>query len=93
MSGLRCWPGAIAAVVHSPMGLNTDKWVECVGLVGAHSEYGPVWRVRARSRQLVTDMGVVCAACDIPDAWLRPLTPPPAADTTTADKPQPVEAA
>ncbi len=93
MSGLRCWPGAVAVIVRSPLGLNLDKWVECVAVVGVHTEHGAVWRVKARSRQLVTDMGVRCAACDVPDAWLRPITPPPGTEVTTTDADKPVEVA
>lgn len=70
---MKCKPGSLAYISTSPLGLNQGRVVECVRIVGTHSEFGPVWRVQSKGKQLVTDMGIVCIACDVPDAWLTPI--------------------
>jgi len=89
---MNCKSGDIAVIVHSPLQMNLGKLVDVVTLMGNHSEFGPIWRIRAKGRSLVTDLGIVCAACDIPDAWLRPIRGEPTAEDTPADAdlPQPV---
>lgn len=70
---MKCKPGQLAYISTSPMGMNLGRVVQCVKVVGSHSEFGPVWRVQSKGHQLVTDMGIVCVACDVPDAWLTPI--------------------
>lgn len=79
---MKCKPGQLAYITHSPLGMNQGRVVECVRIVGAHSEFGPVWRVQSKGRQLVTELGIVCVACDVPDAWLTPIND---ADPDTSD--------
>ena len=89
MSGLRCWPGAMAVIVRSA-NRNEGRTVECVSLTHGSGELGtgPRW---------VTDPPVFDRwgrVRPVLDSCLRPITPPPGTDCTTheADKPQPVEA-
>ena len=70
---MRCKPNQMAWISTSPLGLNLGRVVECVKVIGTHSEHGPVWRVTSKGKSLVTDMGIVCAACDVPDSWLTPI--------------------
>lgn len=70
---MRCKQGQLAYITTSPMGFNLGRVVECIKVTGTHSEFGPVWRVQSKGKQLVTDMGVVCIACDVPDSWLTPI--------------------
>lgn len=91
---MNCVAGDLALIVRSPLGLNLNTLVDVVTLMGNHSELGPIWRVRAKGRSLVTELGIVCAACDIPDAWLKPIRDADGPDETLswAGKPQPIEA-
>lgn len=70
---MRCKPNQMAWISTSPLGLNLGRVVQCVKVVGTHSEFGPVWRVTSKGKELVTDLGVVCVSCDVPDAWLTPI--------------------
>ena len=98
MSGrLRCWPEALAVIVHSVAG-NEGKVVRCVRFVGdpwprgADGEHIDCWEV---DRDLPGVGGWIERDRFISDSRLRPITPPPGTDCTAtdADKPQPVEAA
>ncbi len=113
MSGLRCWPGALAYITHPS---DFGHMVEVLYLeprehytlpdgFPAFSVGGPnqsMWVIKAMGKPFAatvyraggrTPRRAMYAACE--DRWLRPITPPPGAEDTptTADKPQPVEAA
>ena len=101
MSGLRCWPGALAIVVRAKLPENVGLLVRCIELVPLDAGAGPMWMTEcARPAPSVwihsgrPSPGLEHRAL-CPDAWLRPITPPPGTDCTThdADKPQSVEAA
>ena len=76
---MRVAKGDKARIVNGIFGTNWGKIVQVGELVGEHSKYGPVWRVRSLGRDLVTEYGALGPTCDCPDEWLRPLpktTPP-----------------
>jgi hypothetical protein len=89
MDGLRCWPDCLAIVTKSYAG-NDGKAVRCIRLATemellAHwfeDQSGPVWVI---DRKLKADNGERIALAF--DHCLRPVTPPPATDTTTTDTP------
>ncbi len=105
MSGLRCWPGCLAEIVDDrefPQNngirgvvigrASEDKFGELWGEEWEFRPAAPIlgWDDAERTRFSLSVPGYPLA---VYDRSLRPITPPPAADTTTADKPQPVEAA
>lgn len=98
MSGLRCWPGCLAVVNRSKLGVNVGI-VVTVGEFAGLGPDGPMWWTYSdRPRPVIgSNTGVIRLKTRgrSPDAWLTPITPPPGTDCTThdADKPQPVEAA
>ena len=73
---MRVAKGDKARIVNGIFGTNWGKIVQVGELVGEHSKYGPVWRVRSLGRDLVTEYGAVGPTCDCPDEWLRPLDCP-----------------
>ncbi len=91
---MNCKPGDLAVIVRSAEGQSIGQIVDCIALDGKHSEFGPVWRVRANSRGLVTIHGTLAAVCHVPDAWLRPIRDQDGPDEATqwVGKPATVEA-
>lgn len=105
MSGLRCWPGCLAEVVDDRefpqnngvrgvvVGRATeDEFGELWGEEWSFKPASPLWAWDDDERtQASPGMPGHCTA--MYDRALRPVVPPPAADSspTTADKPQPVE--
>jgi hypothetical protein len=98
MSGLRCWPGALAFPTGARNPKNRATLVQCLRIATADeleafnftSFDGPVWVL---DRPLKSIHGHMLPLCR--DKTLTPITPPPGTEDTptTADKPQPVEAA
>jgi len=66
--------GDLAEIVQSVDGASVGKIVQCISYIGDHSQYGPIWRVRAKDI-LVTEFGGVSNEADVPDAWLKPIKP------------------
>ena len=101
MSGLRCWPGALAYIVAPWERQQEHGTVVTVLRRAAAGE-----RRTQRNGRWTESNCALCRAwlcdgpggefpCFIADECLRPIVPPPAADSnpTAAEKPQPVEAA
>lgn len=104
MSGLRCWPGAVAYItspwaVRSEHGMLVTVVRRAVAMEpvasrdgGVSRSYGPAgkaapaWVCEGRGDRF---------PCVIADRCLRPVLPPPEAESTTtdADQPQPAEVA
>lgn len=67
--------GDLARIVKSVDGLNVGKIVEVIQYMGEHSKFGPIWHVRSRIADLVTEYGAVGKECDCADDWLVPIPP------------------
>jgi hypothetical protein len=110
MSGLRCWPGALAYITHPSMfGVQVtclyiapaDDFTLPDGFPAIRGPEPAAWVIQFASAQpvrcllkgVLTTRQAFYAVCG--DKWLRPIVPPPDAESTptTVDKPQPVEAA
>lgn len=94
---LRCWPGCAAYVERSAVPDNVGAVVEVVALDDRWGDagFGPVWSVRygrPMKTALVTNRGELIGlemprrtdSC-LPDAWLRPITPPPGSEAETTE--------
>lgn len=100
MSGLRCWPGALAIVVRAKLPENVGIVVRCIEVIRMCPDRGAMWlseSLRPGPTVWVHNekpTGGLHYRSLSPDAWLIPITPPPGTESTptTADKPQPVEA-
>jgi hypothetical protein len=104
MSGLRCWPGALAYIV-APWACRSEHGLQVTvlrqGTLGERVESRGGYGSRCEGPSLGgCHVGWLCDGRGsrfprfIADECLRPLLPPPGAEDTptTADKPQPVEA-
>ena len=67
-------PGDLAIIINSALGLSVGKVVQCVSIVGTHSEYGTVWNVGSRE-PLMTEYGGHGNNVHIPAIWLRRVEP------------------
>jgi len=67
-------PGCLARIIKSLDGLSVGKTVQCIHIVGTHSEYGIVWHVRS-NETLVTEYGGVGHEADVPAIWLKKIKP------------------
>lgn len=67
--------GDLAVIIKSVDGTNVGKRVEVMFFQGEHSKFGPIWHVRSRGPQLITEYGAKGPECDCADSWLRPLLP------------------
>lgn len=67
-------PGCLAVVIQSVENASVGKIVQCVRVVGEHSLYGTIWRIRAKDI-LVTEYGGVGNEADCPAKWLRKIEP------------------
>lgn len=67
-------PGCLAVVIDSVEKMSVGKIVQCVKILGEHSLYGTIWRVRARDT-LVTEYGGMGNEADCPAKWLRKIEP------------------
>lgn len=67
-------PGCLAVIIKSVDGASVGIIVQCIRVVGEHSLYGTVWRVRAR-QTLVTVGGGISNEGDMPAKWLRKIEP------------------
>lgn len=83
--------GDLAIIVKSVDGVNIGKIVEVCEFMGNHSKFGPIWHVRSKGNDLVTEYGAVGPECDCADDWLKPL--PPDADPAANDSMFELEAA
>lgn len=76
---LRCKPGELAYIQHSPMDQNLGKVVEVIKLVGdplpEHAHLGALWHVKSRTG-IVTEAGQIAHFAQVPDAWLKPIRDP-----------------
>lgn len=72
--------GDIARIIESVDGINVGKIVEVCSFQGIHSVLGPIWRIRSRTGEMVTEYGAVGFTCDCADAWLEKLEPEDAPD-------------
>ena len=75
-------PGCLAVIIKSVDGASVGTIVQCIRIVGEHSLYGTVWRVRA-NKTLVTVGGGISNEGDMPAKWLRKIEP---GDGTLNDK-------
>lgn len=66
--------GCLAIIVESTLGHSVGKIVQCVKVMGEHSLYGTVWRVRARE-ELMTEYGGKGFEVDVPEKWLKKIEP------------------
>lgn len=69
--------GDLATIIKSVDGINVGKIVEVLQYEGEHSKFCPIWHIRSKGCDLITEYGAVGPECDCPDAWLRPLPPEP----------------
>lgn len=92
--GLRCWPGCLAYITDAEDERTRGALVEVVRRADIDDEddFGPSWIVKARSELVafVGDDEVLAREVIAPDCCLRPITPPPAAET--ADTREPIAA-
>ena len=77
--------GCLAVIIQSVLGHSVGKIVQCVKLVGEHSLYGPVWRVRSREN-LATEYGGFGPEADMPAKWLKKINPGELDKTKTKEK-------
>ena len=73
---MKCKQGDLAIIKRSIEGAAVGKIVQCISYDGDHSQYGPMWKVRAKE-DLVTEYGGVGKEVHMPDDWLEPIKPPP----------------
>lgn len=69
---MNCNQGDLATIVESVEGASIGKIVQCVRIMGEHTLYGPIWRVRSNDT-LVSEYGGVGNEVDVPDKWLKPI--------------------
>lgn len=67
--------GCLATVIQSVDGLSVGRVVQCVGIVGEHSQYGVIWQVHS-VEPLVSEYGAVGNYMDFPASWLKKIKPP-----------------
>jgi hypothetical protein len=68
-------PGCLATVIQSVDGLSVGKTVQCVSIIGEHSEYGTTWKVHCRD-ELISEYGAIGNYMDYPAIWLKKIEPP-----------------
>ena len=82
---MRCKQGDLAEIIQSEFGVSVGKIVQCIRVEGNHSLHGPVWLVRGKEK-LAWESGEGGMGMDddahIPDAFLRPIKPPPLPEKT-----------
>ena len=91
---MNCKPGDLAVIVRSADGQAVGRIVECLRIEGAHSELGPMWRVKTSGKGVVTIHGTLAVFFHMPDSWLRPIRDNDGEDEILriVGKPQTVEA-
>jgi hypothetical protein len=67
-------PGCLAVIIESVDGAAVGQTVSCVRVMGEHTLYGTIWRVRSNST-LVTEHGGVGNEADCPAKWLKKILP------------------
>lgn len=78
--------GDTAEIIESVDGINVGKIVEVCSFQGTHSLFGPIWRIRSTSGELITEYGAVGFACDCADKWLRKIEPGEGVDSKQAER-------
>ena len=68
--------GDLAEIIKSVDGINVGKIVEVSDFAGNHSQHGPIWLVRSRTLDLVTEYGGVGDNLHCADDWLKRIPMP-----------------
>ena len=87
---LRCWPGCLAYMARANFPENVGLLVEVVERAPNKPDGSPCWFADAmQPRRASNGLGAVklTTRARIPDAWLRPITPPPGSETETTGEP------
>lgn len=66
--------GCLAIIVESVVGQSVGTVVQCIRVVGEHSLYGTVWKVRSQTN-LMTEYGGLGKEVDVPAKWLKKIKP------------------
>lgn len=74
---MRCKPGILAEIIGGVDGLNKGKIVEVVAFAGMHVEFGPIWEIRSRTLDLVSEYGGMSKDAHCADIWLKPIPTDP----------------
>ena len=67
-------PGDLAVIIESALGISVGKIVQCVDVIGYHSQHGIVWNVRSKDG-ITTEYGAHGHSAHVPAAWLRKIRP------------------
>jgi len=67
-------PGCLAIIIESIFGKSVGTIVQCIRVIGTHSEYGIIWRVRSNST-LISEYGGTGLEVDVAEKWLKKIDP------------------
>ncbi|CAB4130133.1 hypothetical protein UFOVP116_286 [uncultured Caudovirales phage] len=67
-------PGDLAVIIESALGVNVGRIVQCINIVGTHSQYGPVWNVSSKE-PIISEYGAHGHQVHVPQKWLKKIEP------------------
>lgn len=73
---MRCKVGDLCEVIKSIDNAHVGRYVEVISFAGTDEQYGPIWLVKSKTGDLVTEFGGVGDNAHSPDDWLKPVPKP-----------------
>ena len=64
--------GCLAIIIESVLGQSVGTIVQCIKVIGEHSLYGTIWKVRSKT-ELMTEYGGKGQEVDVPAKWLKKI--------------------